>query len=221
MTRKKFYFALFFAFFHFACYSQNDSLKGGELYQSNFLIDGIQRNFIYYIPLNYGKQDMHPLIIFLHAENGNGKSIIKNYGNAIQLLADSSDAIVIYPDAVNGNWNDKMEGNSNATDTINDVGFISILIDYFRQVYGSNPSKVYVAGLFHGGKLAYRLSCDIPTKITALAPFTPDMKELGNKCNSNKSVAIMNTDAFVDSSTKKLNTNAIEEMWKFFMSKAK
>src|SRR4051812_26110609 len=205
MTRKKFCFALLFAFFHFASYSQNDSLKGGELYQSNFLIDGIQRNFIYYIPVNYGKQDMYPLVIFLHEENGNGKSFIKNYGNAIQLLADSSDAIVLYPDAVNGNWNDKMEGNSNATDTINDVGFISILIDYFRQVYGSNPSKVYVAGLFDGGRLAYGLSCDIPGKITALAPFTPDIKEFENKCNSNKSIAIMNTNGFIDSSNKKLN----------------
>src|SRR4051812_1078485 len=171
MVSKKFYFVLLFAFFYFASYSQNDSLKGGELYSSNFLIDGIQRNFIYYLPVNYGKQDMYPLVIFLHEENGSGKSIVKNYGSIIQPLADSSDAIVIYPDAVASHWNEKMGDSSPATDTINDVGFISILIDYFRQVYGSNPHQVYVSGLFSGGKLAYRLSCDIPGKVTAIAPF--------------------------------------------------
>src|SRR4051812_9145514 len=147
MRSKKLYFVLLFAFFYFATYSQNDSLKGGELYSSNFLIDGIQRNFIYYLPVNYGKQDMYPLVIFLHEENGTVKRFIKNYGNTIAPLADSSDAIVIYPDAIAGHWNEKMGGNSTATDTINDVGFISILIDYFRHVYGSNPRQVYVSGL--------------------------------------------------------------------------
>src|SRR3954453_7886070 len=135
MTRKKFCFALLFAFFHFASYSQNDSLKGGELYSSNFLIDGIQRDFIYYIPLNYEKSEAHALVIFLHNEGKNGKDLIKNYGNKIQLLADSFNAVVIYPDAVAARWNDKLSESFPTTNTVNDVGFISILIDYFKQVY--------------------------------------------------------------------------------------
>jgi polyhydroxybutyrate depolymerase len=184
-------------------------------------MDGIQRNFIYYLPVNYGKQDMYPLVIFLHEENGSGKSIVKNYGSIIQPLADNSDAIVIYPDAVASHWNEKMGENSTAKNTINDVGFISILIDYFRQVYGSNPRQVYVSRLFSGGKLAYRLSCDIPGKVTAIAPFIDDIKEVESKCNNDKSVAIMSTNGLVDSASKKLTNDAIDRLWKFFMSKAK
>src|SRR5215831_15784105 len=104
---KRFFLLItFLCIFQFSVFSQNDSLKGGELYSSNFLIDGIQRDFIYYIPINYGNSNTHALFIFLHEQNENGKSLIKTYGNFVQTLADSSDAVVIYPDAMAGHWND-------------------------------------------------------------------------------------------------------------------
>src|SRR4051812_13930839 len=168
---KKNFLLVFLVLLEHVSFAQNDSLKGGELYSSNFLIDGIQRDFIYYIPLNYEKSEAHALVIFLHNEGKNGKDLIKNYGNKIQLLADSFNAVVIYPDAVAARWNDKLSESFPTTDTVNDVGFISILIDYFKQVYSCDARRIYVAGIFNGGNLAYRLSCDIPNKITAIAPF--------------------------------------------------
>jgi len=219
---KKFFQLVAFLFiFPFVAFCQEDSVKGGELYSSNFLIDSIQRNFIYYMPVNYGKKDEYPLVIFLHDQNENGKALIKSYGNKIQALADSSDAIVIYPDAVAAHWNDKSGARFPATDKVNDVGFISILIDYFKQVYSCDARRVYVAGFFNGGNLAYRLTCDISAKITAVAPFISDMKEITNKCNSDNSVAIMNTNSLTDSTNKKVSAASIEEVWKFFMSKTK
>jgi polyhydroxybutyrate depolymerase len=215
---KRFYLAVFLLVFHCLAISQEKDLQGGQLYSSNFLIDGIQRDFIYYIPLNYQKSTAHALVIFLHDDGGTAKGLINSYGNIIQTLADSTDAVVIYPNAVGGHWNDKTEG-SPATDTINDVGFISITIDYFKQVYSCDPTRVYVAGLFNGGKLAQRLTCDIPSKITAVAPFVSD--DFVAKCNADNSVSIMNTNGLIDSSNKKLSKAAIEEMWRFFIYKVK
>jgi len=218
--KKFFQLAAFIFILSSATFCQENSLKGGEFYSSNFLIDSIQRNFIYYLPVNYGKKDEYPLVIFLHGQNESSKTIIKNYGNKIQVLADSSDAIVIYPDAVAAHWNDKPGAGFPSTDKVNDVGFISILVDYFKQVYSCDSRRVYVAGFFNGGKLAYRLSCDIPAKITAVAPFISDMNEV-TKCNSDKSVAIMNTHSLTDSTNRKVDAASIEEVWKFFMSKTK
>jgi len=68
---KKFFQLVAFLFiFPFVAFCQEDSVKGGELYSSNFLIDSIQRNFIYYMPANYGKKDAYPLVIFLHEQGG-------------------------------------------------------------------------------------------------------------------------------------------------------
>jgi polyhydroxybutyrate depolymerase len=217
MKKQLFYLLLILLNFQFVVYSQNDSLKGGELYSSNFLIDGVQRNFTYYMPANYGKKDQYALVIFLHDMGGSGKDLIKSYGNTIHAMADSSDCIIIYPDAVAGHWNDKMGGSFPATDTINDAGFISILIDYFRDVYYCDAKRVYIAGFSNGGELAYRLSCDISAKITAIAPFISNPEEAATKCNSSESVAIMNT----NQTGKNPDQNDIVEAWNFFMAHTK
>ena len=195
--------------FQSVVYSQNDSLKGGELYSSNFLIDGIQRNFTYYMPVNYGKKDLYPLVIILHEAGKSSKDAIKSYGEKIQSMADSSACIVVYPDAVAGHWNDKMDESLPATDTINDVGFISILIDYFRDVYHCDPKRVYVAGLANSGKFAYRLSCDIAFKLTAIAAHISNAEEEASKCKRDESVAIINLNPSGDQ-------NSIVEAWNFF-----
>jgi len=195
---------LFLLNFRFIAYGQNDSLKGGELYSSNFLIDGVQRNFTYYMPANYGKKDLYPLIIFLHGNGKSSKDVIKSYGAKIAGLADSSDCIVIYPDAVAAHWNDKMGDSFPATDTINDVGFISILIDYFRDVYHCDPKRIYVAGLANSGKFAYRLSCDIAFKLTAIVAHISNAEEAASKCKRDESVAIINI------SSHRLRTSIVE-----------
>jgi polyhydroxybutyrate depolymerase len=45
------------------------------------------------------------------------------------------------------------------------------MIDYFVQRYQGDAKKVYVIGFSNGGEMAYRLSIDLPRKITAIAPF--------------------------------------------------
>lgn len=196
--------------FRVTVYAQADSLKGGELYSSNFLIDNIQRNFTYYMPLNYGMKDLYPLVIFLHGQHSNSKNVIKNYGGSIHTLADTFNCVVIYPDAVNGHWNVKM--NTASGDSINNVGFISILIDYFRDVYHCDPKRVYVAGISNGGAMAYRLACNISFKIAAVAPFVSNIPELTAQCKADASVAMTNA-----GNNENPSSADIANMWKFFM----
>jgi polyhydroxybutyrate depolymerase len=194
-------------------YCQSDSLKGGEFYSSNFLVDDIQRDFIYYMPAHYGDSDSYPLLIFLHTEGESAQSSIKNYGTKIQQIADTSDCIVIYPDAIRHHWNVQREN-----DSINDVGFISILIDYFIQVYHANSKQIYLLGFSTGGELAWKISCRVPLKITALAAFNAQQKI--SKCSMNNFSA-MNTDQFIDFTVKKNYLDAISMAWKFFMAHQK
>jgi polyhydroxybutyrate depolymerase len=211
-VKKKFgYFFFFLLVLHANSFAQNDSLKGGEFYASNFLIDEIQRNFIYYMPAHYGERDTYPLIILLHSEGESGKSVIKSFGNIMQQIADTSGFIVIYPDAVNGHWN---TGMNKGKDSANDAGFISILIDYFIQVYQANPKQIYLLGFSTGGEMALRTACIVPLKITAIAAFGASQK---NSCN----VISMDTNSFTEIADKKSYTNAIANAWKFFMATKK
>ena len=202
----------------FNVYSQNDSLKGGQLYSSNFLIDDIQRDFVYYMPAHYGDSDLYPLVIFLHSEGESAQSAIKSYGATIQQIADTSNCIVIYPDAVQGRWNVKSEESRSGKDSVNDVSFISILIDYFIQVYHADPKRIYLIGFLTGGELAWQVICTVPLKITAIAAFP--MIQNTNQCKTNN-VIVMPTDQYIDFSVKKNYVNAIFNAWKFFTSHQK
>jgi len=89
-------------------------------------------------------------------------------------LADKDGFIVIYPDGIGQNWNDgRMDEEAEDRahkENIDDVGFISGLIDYMIRNYNSDPKRVFVTGISNGAIMAYRLACELSHKITAIAP---------------------------------------------------
>jgi len=148
---------------------------------------------------------MYPLLIMLHDKGTDAKTLIKNYGDMLHANADGIPAVIIYPDAVEGKWND------DAADSINDVGYLSILVDYFVQRYQCNPEQVFIAGFGNGASMAYRFCCDLPGKVAAVALFS----NTGTRpvC-SNFTVPLM-------PEASKVSNAAINTMWQFFMQQVK
>ncbi len=200
-------------------YSQETAVQAQGLYSSDFVIDGIPRNITFYIPSGFGKKDTYPLVIFLHEEGESSKGALKKYGDKLQQLADSSASIVLFPDAVKGHWNSRMA--NAATDTINDVGFVDIMIDYFVQQYHCDPERVYAAGLYSGGEMAWRLGCDRPAKIAAIAPFIPSQTEAAKKCTPSSGVAIFNTEKITLQPGKKIAGSILTDAWNFLLAHRK
>ena len=52
---------------------------------------------------------------------------------------------------------------------IDDVKFISRLIDQLIADYKIDPKRIYASGHSNGGMLCYRLACELSTKIAAIA----------------------------------------------------
>src|SRR3954465_4279966 len=102
-------------------FSQYEGIQPQGIYTSDFNIDNRPRLITYYMPLNWGKKDLYPLVVVLHDENSSAKSTIRSLGDIIHTRADSSDCVVLYPDAVTGHWNNKTGTSSaSAADSIND-----------------------------------------------------------------------------------------------------
>ncbi len=200
--------------------AQEQAVKPKGLYSSEFDIDSITRNITFYIPAAYGKKESYPLVFFLHAEGEAGKTVIKKYGDKIQRLADSSDCIIVYPDAVKGHWNTET-GPRAATDTINDAGFINIMIDYFIQQYYCDRDKIFVAGFYAGGDMAWHLGCDASGRIAAIAPFSIIMPVEMQYCSLHTNMAVFNAAKFMTQSPKKLDDNAITAAFNFLLAHGK
>ncbi len=152
----------YFLYLHF-------SLAPGDE-AGSIVVDGLTRTFIIHIPNHLNSSPY--LLIALHGGGGNGKDMEKLTLWGFNHLADKYGFIVIYPDGIGHHWNDGRNLSQYETQkaNINDVKFISSLIDYAARNYDINRKKVFVTGMSNGALMTYRLAYEIPNKIAAIAP---------------------------------------------------
>jgi polyhydroxybutyrate depolymerase len=146
----------------------------GDDQKDSFIHDGLKRTFNIHIPSIFDKSVQFPLVIALHGRGSNGMGMILLTRKGFNKLADKDGFMMVYPDGIELNWNDGRmdeEANDRAhSENIDDVGFISSLIDTMIKDYNINPKQVYVTGISNGAIMSYRLACELSHKITAIAP---------------------------------------------------
>jgi polyhydroxybutyrate depolymerase len=138
----------------------------------SILFQGYYRTFITHIPPNYTGTDSVPLVFVLHGGGGTANGMISF--SEFDLVSDTAGFIVVFPQGVieassgGYTWAD---GRGTPADTagIDDVGFISALIDHLNNHYEINNSKVYSCGMSNGGFMSQRLAVDLNNRIAAVA----------------------------------------------------
>ena len=137
-----------------------------------FSFGGASRTYVVYAPKV--KLSKPALVLVLHGLYGDGASIDLRTKRTFDTLADRDGFVVAYPDALAGEWNTGHPGEPANTD---DVGFLSALIDTLAAEFDVDPKRVYVTGLSKGAAMTYRLACERPNKITAIAPVAGGLSE--------------------------------------------
>jgi polyhydroxybutyrate depolymerase len=170
--------------------------QAGSDLRASFIHDNLKRTFNIHIPSFYDKSVQLPLVIALHGRGGNGASMILITRKGFNKLADKDGFIMVYPDGIELNWNDgRMDEEANDRahkENIDDVGFISALIDSMIKDYNINPKRVYVTGISNGAIMSYRLACELSPKITAIAPVDGNIPYLlSTHCSPSQSVSVL------------------------------
>jgi polyhydroxybutyrate depolymerase len=111
-------------------------------------------------------------------------------------LADKDGFIIVYPDGIELNWNDgRMDEEANDRahrENIDDVGFISALIDTMIIDYNIDPKRVYITGISNGAIMSYRLACELSEKIAAIAPVDGSISYLMfPECSPSRPVSVL------------------------------
>jgi polyhydroxybutyrate depolymerase len=164
--------------------------------------DGLKRTFNIHIPAIFDKSEQFPLVIALHGRGSNGTGMILLTRKGFNKLADKDGFIMVYPDGIELNWNDgRMDEEANDRahrENIDDVGFLSALIDSMIKDYNIDPKRVYVTGISNGAIMSYRLACELSDKITAIAPVDGNIPNLlFPECSPSEPVSVLsinNTD---------------------------
>jgi len=136
-----------------------------------FKYSGLTRTFALYLPTGYNPRATHPLLIALHGGGGNAKKwpAYTNYG--FEHLADRDQFILVYPEGIDGQWNDKRNVQDFVAqrDNIDDVGFIGALIDFFIANYPVDRDRIYVTGASNGGMMTNYVGAEFSDKLAAIA----------------------------------------------------
>lgn len=137
----------------------------------SFTHNSIVRSYIVHLPTGYTTSTQYPLVINMHGYTSTASQ--QQTYSQMDAVADTGKFIVVYPDGVNNAWNAGFGTNP----TIDDVGFLSALIDTLKVKFSINALKVYACGLSNGGFMSYRLACELQDKIAAIAPVAGLMSD--------------------------------------------
>ena len=130
-----------------------------------------------FVPDSYDENENTPIVFNLHGGSSTAEEQL-NYISDMRSLSDNEKFILVYPQAssdANGIpiWN--LGGvNSKATD-VDDVGYISHLIDRISEFYSVDRDRIYVTGFSNGGYLSFELACKLSSKIAAFASVAGHM----------------------------------------------
>lgn len=151
---------------------------------------GIYRNYRLYIPAIYTGVTPRPLILNLHGYTSNA-SQQQLYSNFMPI-ADTANFLMVYPNGTFSSgqqyWNAGLSGT-----LVNDIAFLSALIDSLDLTYNINLNRVYSTGMSNGGFMSHTLACELSNRITAIASVTGSIftTQYGSYCHPTRPVPVM------------------------------
>ena len=161
----------------------------------SFIHNSVSRSYIVHLPPSYSASNLYPLIINMHGYSSNAA---QEQGYAeMDAVADTANFIVVYPNGVANSWNSGQTWSYNTG--INDVTFISALIDTMSANYSIDASMVYACGMSNGGYMSYRLACELEDKIAAIASVTGVMSDSTyTSCQTGRPIPILHMHGTLD-----------------------
>lgn len=163
---------------------------GQQLLYKSIIHDNLQRDYIIHVPSSYDINTAVPLVFCLHGYGGDSFSM--SYTN-FNFVSDTAGFIVVYPQGTllqgTTHWN---VGGWTLGSTVDDVGFISSLIDSVSSDYNIDAERVYSTGMSNGGYMSFLLACSLSNKIAAIASVTGSMTpQTYNACNPEHPIPIL------------------------------
>lgn len=146
-----------------------------RLIHKAIISEGVERTYLLQLPSGYNNAEKYSLVIALHGGGGSGRQFAISSG--LSAKAEKEKFIIVFPEGVTRGsslglrtWNAGGCCGYAAYTDVDDVLFISNMIDELAKNYQINTRRVYATGHSNGGMMAYRLACELSDKITAIAP---------------------------------------------------
>jgi polyhydroxybutyrate depolymerase len=144
---------------------------GGRISIATVQQGALARSYRVYRPVRLASRPPG-LVLVLHGADGSGQQVERQSGFDGQ--ADRWGWIAAYPDGVADGWEPFGCCHHAGAD---DVAFIADAGDRLERSDAIDPGRVFVTGISRGGMMAYRLACELSSRVTALAPIEGNMAD--------------------------------------------
>ena len=138
--------------------------------------DGMNREYILYVPNSYDGTSAVPLLLNFHGFGGSASQFMQE--EDMRSLAEADTFILVYPQGScldgSSHWNPCPTGGDNKS-TADDVGFVEAMISEISSQYNLDMERIYAAGYSNGGMMAYGLANYKSDLIAAVASVSGTM----------------------------------------------
>lgn len=137
-------------------------------------VNGIQRSYLVHAPEVERPGKPLPVLVMLHGAGGDAERA--RLASGFDDYSDAGQFIVVYPNGTQAanipgelSWNAGACCGAPQRTKVDDVAFISAMLDDLAAQYAVDPDRIYLAGFSNGGMLSYRLSCELGERFAAVA----------------------------------------------------
>jgi polyhydroxybutyrate depolymerase len=168
------------------------------------------------VPPNFDDSRDYPLIIGLHGYGSNAFTHTAYFG--LTKLVSDGEAIMLAPEGTPDNGGRQFWNADPACCDFNgknpdDVAYIGKLIDDAIDSYPIDKARVFVIGHSNGGYMAYRMACERPDVITAIAGLAGSAASNAATCTPERTVNILHMHGTNDATVPYSNAESSIAQW--------
>jgi len=199
MKKQLFIFLFFTSFISLSQTTIEDSIFTG----------GVYRSYRLYIPAIYTGTTARPLIINMHGYTSN--AIQQQLYSHFEPIADTANFLMVYPNGTYSGtsrfWNAGISPLA-----VNDISFLSNLIDSLKAHYNIDLNRVYSTGMSNGGFMSHTLACELSNRIAAIASVTGSIfiTQYGTNCHPSRPVPVMQIHGTADATVPYLGNSTMQ-----------
>lgn len=163
-------------------------------YRFSFVHAGLKREYLVYIPASLPRNRPAPMLLAMHGGGGDMDFQADNYG--LRQKADQAGFIAVFPNGYSrfpsgilATWNAGACCGRAVANNVDDVGFLKEVILRVSRQANVDRKRVYATGMSNGGLMSYRLACELPEMIRAIAPVAGT--DNSTSCNPSRPVPVI------------------------------
>lgn len=145
---------------------------GTREYKLDLRVFGFRRSYLLHTPPGYDRVRPLPLVVVLHGGFSTARDMEKESG--FSEIADREKFLVAYPNGFGlfgrlQHWNAGHCCGFSMKRGVDDIHFVSMVIDQIRTQVQVDPSRIYIVGYSNGGMLGYLYAARNPDTVAAVA----------------------------------------------------